>query len=314
VSNPNLSQRERSQFNPLNLGRFNRTSLRLLTGTLGPSSQIIQGGYGNYTYNHWFQVTLALPAWIILIKGGTALAQGQANTSNRFSEINQRFSFQVYDQNRNPIQGRYIHQEPEAYLGHVAGAQSDLYNTFNPARFDKGDETFHELEPGNYLICISANRNELFKYATGLVIEFPSDDEQFILLEDNSIAYLLQESTASVAGGATFIEIPAQIDGDTTLSSASAFTINACTISSGFFVQINNESPEGNSLVWIIGPDLNAAGVDELNNRVELNTTENWQYSLHVHSLSEWSTAWEREHQQDDKFPAAIFTPYTNAP
>ena len=43
----------------------------------------------------------------------------------------------VNDQNRNPIEGRIIQQEPEAYRGNVAGAQSDLYNTFNPNRFDK---------------------------------------------------------------------------------------------------------------------------------------------------------------------------------
>ena len=53
------AQRERSQNNPLNLGTFTRTSLRMLKGTLGPKSQVISGGYGRETYNHWFQVTLA---------------------------------------------------------------------------------------------------------------------------------------------------------------------------------------------------------------------------------------------------------------
>ena len=73
------SQRERSQYNPLNLGTFSQTSLRLLIGDLGPRSEIIQGGYGNYTYNHWFQVTIDEPAWIIVIKAGTKLATENIN-------------------------------------------------------------------------------------------------------------------------------------------------------------------------------------------------------------------------------------------
>jgi len=313
VSNPNLSQRERSQFNPLNLGRFDTTAVRFLTGTLGPRSEIIQGGYGNYTYNHWFQVTLTLPAWIILIKGGTALARGQATLSDRFSEINQRFSFQVYDQNRNPINGRIIHQEPQAYWGHVAGAQSDLYNTYSPGRFDKGDETFYELEPGNYLICISANRNEEFNYGVGLVVEFPSDDEQFILLEDEVIGYVVQEGTSQIEGGGDFLQIPNQVETDVTVDTNSAFTITACTIISGIFVQVNNANLDGDELTWIIGPNPNQ-DITEGTDRINLDATENWQYTLHVHSLNEWRDAWLRDHSQDDKFPSGIFAPYTNAP
>ena len=72
MANPNAPQRERSQNNPLNLGVFSTTSLRLLKGTLGPKSQIISGGYGRETYNHWFQVTLRSEAWIILFKAKKA--------------------------------------------------------------------------------------------------------------------------------------------------------------------------------------------------------------------------------------------------
>ena len=54
MTNPSESQRQRSQFNPLNLGTFDQTTLRLLTGSLGMRSQLINGGYGDYTYNHWF--------------------------------------------------------------------------------------------------------------------------------------------------------------------------------------------------------------------------------------------------------------------
>ena len=139
MTNPNLSQRERSQYNPLNLGRFDRTSLRFLTSTLGMRSQIIQGGIGNNTYNNWFQVTLEKAGWIILIKGGTVLSTSNTTRQNLYQDVNSRLMLAVYDQNRNPIQGRIIQQEPDAYRGNVASAQSDLYNTFNPERFDKGD-------------------------------------------------------------------------------------------------------------------------------------------------------------------------------
>ena len=65
-----ISQRERSQANPLNLGSFDRTSVRLLTGTLGPKSQIINGGYGNDTYNHWFKITLLKKAFVLVGTSG----------------------------------------------------------------------------------------------------------------------------------------------------------------------------------------------------------------------------------------------------
>ena len=62
------SQRERSQYNPLNLGTFSQTSLRMLIGDLGPKSEIIQGGYGNYTYDHWFQKQLINQLGLLLSK------------------------------------------------------------------------------------------------------------------------------------------------------------------------------------------------------------------------------------------------------
>ena len=40
---------------PLNLGTFSTTSLRMLKGSLGAKNEIITGGYGRETYNHWFK-------------------------------------------------------------------------------------------------------------------------------------------------------------------------------------------------------------------------------------------------------------------
>jgi hypothetical protein len=64
------------------------------------------------------------------------------------------------------------------------GAQSDLYNTFVPARLDRGDERYYPLEAGGILnLCISTTRNELLDYEVGLVVEFPIT-EMFIVNED----------------------------------------------------------------------------------------------------------------------------------
>ena len=309
-----LSQRQRNQYNPLNLGRFSQTSLRLLTSTLGMRSQIISGGYGNNTYNNWYQVTLDVPGWIILIKAGTTLSTSNASRSDLNYGNNSYFDVGVYDQNRNPIDGRIIHQHPQAYWGHVAGAQSDLYNTYNPDRFDKGNEMFYELEPGNYLICVSATRNEEFKYALGMVVEITDLDEQFILTEDALISYVLQENTLQTSGGNPIVEIPSEIRADITLDTTSAFTVTYADIGSGYFVQVNNQNPQtSGDLTWIIGPDLGIEPSDDSEDRILLDATEGWTDTIHSHSLSEWKTAWEREHSMDDRFPSGVFAPYTDA-
>ena len=204
MSNPSESQRQRSQFNPLNLGTFDQTTLRLLTGSLGMRSQLINGGYGNYTYNHWFQITLPKPAWIILLKAGTNLSTSNASSANRFQDIDRRFDFSVYAQDYSPIEGRSVLQEPERFFGYVAGAQSDLYNTFNPKLDSQGNEMFYELTPGNYLVCVSATCNEAFDYALGLVVEFADNEENFILTEDqdpSSTSFVLQEAFNATSEG-----------------------------------------------------------------------------------------------------------------
>jgi hypothetical protein len=312
MTNPNLSQRERSQYNPLNLGKFDRTSLRLLTSTLGMRSQIIQGGVGNNTYNNWFQVTLEKAGWIILIKGGTVLSTSNSTRNDLYQDVNSRLMLAVYDQNRNPIQGRIIQQEPKTYHGNVAGAQSDLYNTFNPNRFDKGDEMYYELEPGNYLICVSATRNEEFTYGVGLVIDINDDREQYILTEDTILSYVLQESELNAPGSEPFVRIPSDITTDTTLDVNSAYSVTYADIASGVFVQVNNNNPDtGGEITWVIGPDLaeNAGGDDD---KIILDATENWTDTLHELSLTEWKEAWARDHSVDEKFPSGVFTPYAN--
>lgn len=323
MANPNESQRERSQNNPLNLGTFTRTSLRMLKGTLGPKSQIISGGYGRETYNHWFQVTLDEPAWIILFKASSGLTTGTGQKSTRRAALNQRISFGVYDQNRNPIQGRNIFQADStlvqgsrdsfhstfdnSYTGQVMAAQSNIYNTFNSNRADEGDDRYFPLGKGNYLICISATRNEEFNYGVGLVVEFQTpQDELFFLCEDTSeITYLITENDLSES----VVEfVPAEVTSGITLSSLNGFTENLCTIiDPGGVVQVNYETVDGNPLSWLIGPDPGDIAIG----RVLLDATKNWIDTTHEHSLSAWREAWIRDHSIDDKFPP-IFAEYTN--
>jgi len=173
-------QRQRTSNDPLLLGSFSSTSIRLLTGNLGPVSRPNKGGYGGGTFNHWFKVKLDQSAWIILANG---------STKPKFINIS------AYDLNKNPIEGRAIFQADSIdqfdsegvrqypYLGTVQGAQSDSYHTFDAERLDRGDDRYFALPIGEYLICISSVRNEPVNYSVGIVIEV-SDPFPVLLLED----------------------------------------------------------------------------------------------------------------------------------
>jgi hypothetical protein len=311
MTNPSESQRQRSQYNPLNLGTFDQTTLRLLTGSLGMRSKLITGGYGDYTYNHWFQITLSKPAWIILVKGGTELITSPASASSRFNNTNNRFDFSVYAQDYSPIEGRSILQEPERFFGYVAGAQSDLYNTFNPKLDSQGNEMLYELTPGNYLVCVSATRNEAFDYALGLVVEFADNEENFILSEDqdpSETSFVIQESFNAEING-IFVDSP--ITTNTTIDELRAFSNNTGEIESGVFVQINYENNQGLPLQWIISPVFNAGDLNS--NRIGLDFTPTWpQSTSRQSSIDDWRRAWQRDHAMDNKFPSGVFAPLTN--
>ena len=195
------AQRQRTQNNPLVIGSFGQTSLRLLTGTLGPLNQVVgragttqydYAGHGGGTMNHWFQINLLTPAWIITRKGGPRPNYIQVS---------------AYDLNRNPIAGRMIFQADSLavtdengnvthpYTGHVMSAGSDLYNFFDPSRLDKGNDLYFSFDPGSYLLCVSSTRNERLDYSLGLVIEVVSNDV-FMLTEDSAGGFLLFEPAA----------------------------------------------------------------------------------------------------------------------
>lgn len=254
MSRSSVSQAQRTQNNPLNLGTFSQTALRYLKGTLGPQSRVVgradtsqtsNGGFGGGTFNHWFVITLAKPGWIILTKGPPRPQYIQVS---------------AYDLNKNPIEGRAIFDADSIqtdnngevyvpYMDTVMSAQSNLYNVFMANRLDRGDDRYYPLNPGNYLICVSTTRNEPLEYGLGIVIEF-AVNEQFWQLEDLDGSVCVQEDSISTIDDYNFILEP------------------------------------GN---------------------------DSYFDAIHDHSLAEWRIAWEREHQDTDKFPD-IFAPLTNRP
>lgn len=192
------TQNQRTSKNPLVIGTFDTTSLRLLTGTLGPLNRVVgradtnqysNGGHGQGDMNHWFQINLLTPGWIITRKGGPRPNYIQVS---------------AYDMKRKPIEGRMIFQADSLsttdqngnvyypYIGHVMGAGSDFYNNFDSARLDKGDSLYFAFEAGSYLLCVSSTRNERLDYNLGVVAEIASGD-LFLLTEDTAGGFLLFE-------------------------------------------------------------------------------------------------------------------------
>lgn len=303
------TQRQRTQNNPLVLGTFETTTLKYLKGKLGPANQLVgradtgqqsNGGYGGGSYNHWFQVNLKTPAWIIVAKSGTRPNYIQTS---------------VYDLNRAPIEGRSIFQADSVqtnegpqtyypYLSMVMGAQSDLYNTFSQWRLDRGDERYFPLESGQYLLCVSTTRNEPLDYEVGLVVEFPIT-EMFIALEDeDAIGYLLQETAIDFS---RTVNVENVLSINTTISSdvdrPNGFTDSICTINSGVTVTVLAGSE------WLIG-ELISEQDDGFKIPVDVGDASYFD-TIHDHSLSEWQESWEATHQDTDKFPE-VFTLYTN--
>jgi len=292
-----VGQRQRTVDNPLLLGTFSETSLRYLQGTLKPTYQVQSNGFGGGSYNHWFAVEITSPAWIILTKDG-----------ERSKYINISF----YDLNLNPIEGRSIFQADTVtgnflfdnnneiyypYVGHVMSAQSDLYNTFNQYLPFKGDDRYYPLSAGKYLICVSSTRNEPINYNVGLVVEFPTED-LLILLED------LDGSSVALEDGIdenNTVTIDSPITINTTVTILNAFTENIAEIVAGVTVTVDA------GFTWLIGTSV--LQTQEPEDLFLLDPSSTYDIlQNHEHSRAEWVEAWEREHQQTDRFPP-VFEP-----
>ena len=302
--NAALAQANRSLDNPLNLGTFTSTSLRYLKGSLGPQNKVIgradtnqtsNGGFGGGTYNHWYKITLDSPGWIIVTKGPPR--PQYINTS-------------AYDLNKTPIQGEAIFdadsitaglkQNGEVYVPYldtVMSAQSDLYNRFSRVRLDRGDERYYPLQKGSYLLCVSSTRNEPLSYEVGVVVEFPATEVLFEL-EDGDGSIVLQETAQESQGLTspvlTSVSVPSGIY---------AVTISPLVIGSSGVVTVSDTAilavgqavlPTDLGILCDIGDDT-------------------YFDTVHDHSLSEWQTSWQNEHQETDRFPE-LFVELTNRP
>lgn len=304
-------QRQRTQNNPLVLGSFDTTTLKYLNGRLGPLNQLVgtadtsqqsNGGHGNGTYNHWFQINLKTPAWIIVVKSGSRPNYIQTS---------------VYDLNKQPIEGRGIFQDDSVeitsgtntfypYFSTAMGAQSDLYNTFDSGRLDRGDERYYPLDAGGYLLCVSTTRNELLDYEVGLVIEFPIT-EMFIETEDeqeNEITFLVQETAIDTA---RTINVISPVNFNTIVSPSTeqpnGFTELLAIVNPGIMVTVLAGSE------WFIGNQVPSS--EEAEYKIPVDAGLPFFDSVHDHSLIEWRESWEATHQDTDKFPEA-FIPLTN--
>jgi hypothetical protein len=296
-----VSQRQRTQNNPLVLGSFDETSLRVLTGTLGPKNVVVgradtnqysNGGFGGGSYNHWYQINLTSPAWIITTKGGPRPNYIQVS---------------AYDLNKNPVEGRGIFQGDSVstsstangtyypYIDQVMGAPSDLYNTFNPNALGRGDDRYFALGVGSYLLCVSTTRNELLDYTLALVVEV-STTEMLLLLEDLEGDFLTQEIALDTSN--TLI-IPSNFTVNYTLSPGyNAFSSSPVTINNSITVTVPLDS------TWFIStlpPESNDFFI------IEPSDTFDFE-SIHEHSRAEWLAAWRRERSPLDTLPA-IFEP-----
>lgn len=302
------TQRQRTQNNPLVLGSFDTTTLRYLRGRLGPLNQLVgradtsqqsNGGFGGGTYNHWFQVNLKSNAWIIVAKSGPRPTYIQTS---------------VYDLDKKPIEGRGIFQSDSVvtvngsgvfypYLDTVMGAQSDLYNTFDPGRLDRGDERYYPLDAGGYLLCISTTRNELLDYEVGLVIEFPITEMVISLEDENQISLFLEETSIDFS---RTINVLSPLATDLIISpnvnQPNGYTENSCIINPGVTVTILPGSE------WFIGDQISA---QEDGYAVFVDAALPFFDSIHDHSLIDWRERWELTHQDTDRFPD-VFIPLTN--
>ena len=210
--------------------------------------------------------------------------------------------------NEIPIEGRSIFQADSVrgqfsydkedspyypYVGHVMGAQSDVYNTFNPNSLDRGDDRYYPLGAGKYLICVSSTRNEPLDYNVGVVIEFPSED-LLLLLE------YLDGSILCLEDGIDFsntLEIgPLFLVNYTVPVGFNAFTETSATVVFGVSLTLPANS------TWLIGQAVPVNQEPENCFLIDPSPTYDFN-SVHEHSLVEWEEAWSREHQDTDRFP-----------
>ena len=120
-------------------------------------------------------------------------------------------------------------------------------------------------------------------------------------LEDDDGSLCLQETDIIAP------EIKSPVTVDTTVDvNVNAFSENFCSINSGVTVTISDGAS------WLIGERIPT--IETPNFAILLEpVNDDYFNSIHDHSLSEWTQAWNSQHQDTDRFPA-LFVPLTNRP
>jgi hypothetical protein len=209
MDNQYLSQRTKSYHNPLHLGVFGETSIRYLQGRLGAENKGQAGfrstndGTANAFMNVWFMLSLTKESYLILIK------------ENERQRRNYNVSVYRQDQEHNQLSYPFkLNEADNFYNSVVAGSTSDLYNIIDDQSElkDKNRTSLYPLPPGNYVINISTQRWDMFRYGVYLIIEAPfqtgyleleteEGDPESYLAQENSVvtspAFFLLEDTVA---------------------------------------------------------------------------------------------------------------------
>jgi hypothetical protein len=199
------SQRGKSFHHPLDLGIFDETSVRYLQGRLGAENKGQAGfrstndGTTHAFMNVWFSITITQESYLILIK------------ENQRQKRNYNVSVYQKDLERNQLSYPLKLTENESgnfYNSTVAGYTSDLYNIIDDKSSfkDKNRTSLYPLKPGSYVINISTQRWDMFRYGVYLIIESPFQTGYFELENDpNSIEYFLGQENTSLSEPSFFL-------------------------------------------------------------------------------------------------------------
>ena len=330
----------RNQFNPTFLGEFEDLSLRVLKGNFTQKHRVVgradtalasNGGFGGGGYNAWFEVELKVPAWIILTKGGPRPKYIQVS---------------VYDQSKNPKEGRMIFQrdlppvEQAQFLGSNVsitqqkrvkttdeelalrsfGARLNLDNTFDYYPF------FGHVSAANADLYNFFNQNRIDKgddmyyplnrgkylICISSTRNEPIDYEVGLVIEpgDDEVFILCEDELIVNLSLENLLDIP------TSFEISSPVTTNV-TVPSGsnaytnVLAQVNNTATVTveSPATWLISTVVSGQVYPEDVLLGEFNP--GYLDSFHDHSFSEWQTAWQRDNRYNDALPE-LFVPLLN--
>lgn len=211
MSKLEVSQRSRSLSNPLDLGVFDRISIRHFTGRLGAENKgqapfrLSNSGAQNASQNVWFQFKLNQPSYVTLIKDPSL-----DRTFTRWYNL----ALCTNDGPERKSIGHpiYYDKNNKFYRGMVGATQSDLYNVIDEQSSyrDQNRTTLLPLSKGTYKLNVNTQRWDMIRYDMYMIVETPSKtgycvledysntDNSYLALESNSFmlpSFFLYESS-----------------------------------------------------------------------------------------------------------------------